>query len=456
MEESIVIVPESLPELLLYLQRKFGQSTRDLGKKLGVNHTTVNGWIRGTTIRPRNKLRCAINLIKELHKETVPDSNKLTIEEEAKIYAAFRCPLIYFSDTGRILTGNIVNPWRIEKIDYLNEKSSNFFSTASKIMTKANHHNLNWFLEQWGLSRREYDWLIGNDDSRKIDGIDIDIDVVKIVEILLELQGTNNVEEQRQLFIHAGCIIFETLVSNIRQQKETPIDKPLIDTEKPTQFVINTDTTKPSTSLKVDTSMYRGVHLVWNSTVELEAHLDNILNHKGYLGMLPDWKQRINPNWSVTDGYFMDSALFFFAQYLASTQILIRDLHTHKFRMQQDYKEFFEAMRLVEKSLDGFPPDYLIPNERCEGGDSQVFLMQQRTIGEFMLINENNLTRCMSFTEFKNRLEEPRIKHALEPLIALLTNLSSKQECRWKRIESTFMRIKRLREISEHMLSKAE
>lgn len=114
--------------------------------------------------------------------------------------------------------------------------------------------------------------------------------------------------------------------------------------------------------------------------------------------------------------------------------MLREQLSFELFQSEQTKVEFFKRIRAVGKPLADFP---YAPLNNCSGEDKQVFRLQQRVIGELLILRDSNSPRCMSYPDFLEKLKEPSFEHHLEPLRALLENVSPDDNCRWIRLEET-------------------
>jgi len=184
---------------------------------------------------------------------------------------------------------------------------------------------------------------------------------------------------------------------------------------------------------RVRQEIVRWANPILASVRELESRLDNILEDDGYLALSQNYATHVNPNWSITYDYFMPSTLFLFGQYFAWVRMLQEELSFELFESQEQEKSFFDAVYKVGKALSSFPPRYLPPGVRCSGQDTQVFILQQRVIGELMTLRDDG-RRCMGYPEFLKKLSDPEFKQHLEPLRTLLEELRPDNECRWKRL----------------------
>jgi hypothetical protein len=176
---------------------------------------------------------------------------------------------------------------------------------------------------------------------------------------------------------------------------------------------------------------------------ELNRRLRNILKDEGYLALSDSYKLLVNPNWSITYEHFMNSTLFLFGQYFAWVQMLQERLSFELFQTQQDKDGFFDAIDEVGKTLARFPTEY-----QCSGQDTQVFGLQQRSIGELMTIrNEEGNRQFMSYPDFLCKLDEPQFSQHFMPLRALLEDVKPSDECRWRGLQETR---KALEELQAH------
>jgi hypothetical protein len=170
---------------------------------------------------------------------------------------------------------------------------------------------------------------------------------------------------------------------------------------------------------------------ILSAVEDLNHRLDNILD-RGYVVL--NKQGQFSSQWSITYDYFMSSTLYLFAQYFAWIQMLREQLSFELFQSEQTKVEFFKHMRAVGKPLADLP---YAPLNNCRGEDRQVFRLQQRVIGELLILRESNSHRCMSYPDFLEKLKEPSFDHHLVPLRALLENVNPDDNCRWIRLEET-------------------
>ena len=179
---------------------------------------------------------------------------------------------------------------------------------------------------------------------------------------------------------------------------------------------------------------------------DLDHRLENILNN-GYMAL--NKQGLFPPDWSITYDYFMSSSLYLFAQYFAWIQMLRELLSFELFQSEHTEVEFFKRIRAVGKPLSDFP---FAPLNNCNGEDRQLFRLQQRVIGELLILRDSNSPRCMSYPDFLEKLNEPSFEHHLEPLRVLLENVIPGDNCRWIRLKETRKALRNLMEYCQQVL----
>jgi hypothetical protein len=189
---------------------------------------------------------------------------------------------------------------------------------------------------------------------------------------------------------------------------------------------------------KSKTDRIRSENLKWanpilGSVKDLEFRLGNILEKQGYLALSTNYQTLVNPNWSVTYDYFINSTLYLFGQYFAWMRMLQDDISFEIFQSPAEKETFFQAIDNVGHALRSFPPHY-----SCTGKDMQVFALQQRAIGELLIISDNNSKRCMTYPEFLIKLKkDTEFRTHLKPLKSLIENVNPSEDCRWQRLTLT-------------------
>ena len=180
---------------------------------------------------------------------------------------------------------------------------------------------------------------------------------------------------------------------------------------------------------------------------ELQSQLRNIIEYQGYLALGQDFKEHVNPNWSISYDYFMNSLPFLFGQYFAWVRMFQEELNFELFQTQDEKDRFFDAVGKVRSALASFPPPY-----ECAGKDVQVFALQQRAIGELLIILNSECRRCMSYPEFLSNMKDQEFRHHLQPIIALLDGAKPEDDCRWKRLKATKEALTELEKICINLL----
>jgi hypothetical protein len=160
-----------------------------------------------------------------------------------------------------------------------------------------------------------------------------------------------------------------------------------------------------------------------SAVTDLKDRLTNILNFKrgrGYLGLSPNVRQRVNPQWSIQYDYFFPSTIYLFARYFCWTGLLEEKLNLELFDNQDDKEAFFKRIRAVNRNLSAFPLDELQDIKSDE--DSQIFSLQQRLMGE--TLRPRGESRCMTYSEFLERWSEPNFRKSFEPLTTFIEESS--------------------------------
>lgn len=198
---------------------------------------------------------------------------------------------------------------------------------------------------------------------------------------------------------------------------------------------------------RIRQEIVRWANPILGTVEDLEYRLKNILQNGGYRALSNECDGMLNPNWSISYSYYMNSTLYLFGQYFAWIQMLNKELNFEIFQSQNEKDEFFKAIYKVSDSLGKFPA-----NVPCSGKDTQVFKLQQRTIGEIMIDPENNQPRCMNYSDFLVKLNETSFREHFEALGYLIEDLHPLQECRWKRLIDTLSSLIELKECCKNIL----
>lgn len=201
---------------------------------------------------------------------------------------------------------------------------------------------------------------------------------------------------------------------------------------------------------RIRREMVRWANPVLASVRDLQSQLRNIHEHGGYLAMGKDFTELINPNWSISYEYFMSSVPFLFGQYFAWVQMLQDELNFELFDTQIEKDSFFNAIHNVTRALSSFPP---VIHYDCIGKDTQVFALQQRAMGELLIIREGECKRCMSYPEFISKMSNEQFQYHFQPLIIFLDGIRPDDDCRWNRLKTTIDSLGALEKVCKDLLN---
>jgi hypothetical protein len=142
----------------------------------------------------------------------------------------------------------------------------------------------------------------------------------------------------------------------------------------------------------------------------------------------------------------MSSTLYLFGQYFAWFRMIQEEFSYELFETQQDAYRFKEEVDKVGKALS-LSLQELGFESPCRGSDLRVFQLQQRAIGELLILRESDPKRCMSYPEFLQKWEDEDsyFERHLAPLESLLDGLEP-GNCQWRRLEITLDQLEQLRQ----------
>lgn len=213
--------------------------------------------------------------------------------------------------------------------------------------------------------------------------------------------------------------------------------------------------------------------LVWTNPIldsvkSLESRLKNILTDKLYLALDPSLAEKerpVKPDWAMDHDYAMESTLFVFAEYFAWMRLLQERLSFELFDSQEARKHFLDAVWDVSNEIGRLPlpakflkeelRDQLVGNQEDghEDRDAQVFALQQRAIGEFLIDREADTPRVRGYPEFLAARElDERFNRVLAPLMILFEGVSPRSTKRWRRLEATRAALRKLEGECNHLL----
>ncbi len=198
---------------------------------------------------------------------------------------------------------------------------------------------------------------------------------------------------------------------------------------------------------RIRKEIIRWANPILGAVQELNYRLDNILTKNCYLALSKNSEHQLNKDWSISYDYLMPSTLYLFGQYFCWIRLLQEQLNFELFETQEEKDTFFYRIHKVSKSLGSFPPLYA-----CKGKDAQVFTLQQRGIGEALIIRESEGLRCMRYHEFLEKMEDTLISYHLAPVRILLEGLNPNEDCRWKRLNATRDALYKLKDYCEELL----
>jgi len=174
--------------------------------------------------------------------------------------------------------------------------------------------------------------------------------------------------------------------------------------------------------------------LVWanpilGSILDLKNRIGNILFNDGHMALDKSCEQQVNPDWSITYQYFMPSTLYLFAQYFCWIELFKSQMSFELFRSHQEKDQLIKMIAEVGRCLSSFSP-----GRETDSTDRQIFKLQQRRIGELLIVKDSDGRTCMTYSEFINRMNEEDLNDALQPLVAVLQDLQPGSNPRAQRL----------------------
>lgn len=186
---------------------------------------------------------------------------------------------------------------------------------------------------------------------------------------------------------------------------------------------------------RIREEVLRWANPILGSVKSLTSRLENILDDELYLAFDPaageEWP--VDEDWAIDRDYALESTLFVFAEYFAWVQLLHERMSFELFETQKTKDEFFAAIWKVSGALSRWPDESV----DGDGQDTQVFVLQQRAIGELLIVRDGDTPRVLGYRDFlAARKDEPRFEEMLTPLVVLFSGLA-KNTKRWQRLENT-------------------
>jgi len=165
----------------------------------------------------------------------------------------------------------------------------------------------------------------------------------------------------------------------------------------------------------------------------LQYRIENILDGLLYPALAPDGdvERPVDSDWSVDHHYALESTLFLFGQYFAWMRLLQQEMRLDLFPSESARQAFFKAVHAVDSALSKWPDDRVVGS----GQDAQVFILQQRAIGERLIVRDSGTASVMGYAEFlaaRQTDADQTFAGILKPLQVFVTGIApdSKRWCR--------------------------
>lgn len=207
---------------------------------------------------------------------------------------------------------------------------------------------------------------------------------------------------------------------------------------------------------RVRQEIERWANPILGAVRDLESRLGNILNKSAYLALSKDIPagERLPGGWTITYAYFLPSTVFLFCQYFCWVRILRERLTFDLFSKGAQKDQFVARMDAVGHALSSWPLEELddVPPET----DLQLFTLQQRALGETMVVGEGAEARCMSLAHFLEEWSKANFRQKFKTLEQLVEGLNPQAVGRWRRLELMLSALGALRAECERVLSPPE
>lgn len=200
----------------------------------------------------------------------------------------------------------------------------------------------------------------------------------------------------------------------------------------------------------------------WSNPVSLSldsliGRLENILDEEGYVALEPT--AVTPPGWSITHDYFLMSTLFIFGQYFCWTQLMRERVSFEIFEGNEEADKFFALHLNAGRTISSFPLSEVLYEELGEdiANDMQVFLQQQRQMGEVMIVTDRlSHGGCLRYSEFVERWmnRNTPVNLAFTPLQEFLTGVSPSRKIRWRRLQDLLTELRTLRSVVVDILER--
>ena len=183
---------------------------------------------------------------------------------------------------------------------------------------------------------------------------------------------------------------------------------------------------------------------------DLKARLHNIQSRDGYAGLSRDGT-KLPVGWKIGYDYFLPSTVFIFAQYFCWIRFLQESL-TFELFPQAEKDEFLEKVRRVGHPLSTWPLTGP-PSGAVKEDDAQIFSLQQRQIGDSMIVADAAGERCMRAGTFFERWSDAAFRAKFQSLVTFLDGLTPDHALRWERLKRMDAALKELAELCQRILA---
>jgi hypothetical protein len=208
---------------------------------------------------------------------------------------------------------------------------------------------------------------------------------------------------------------------------------------------------------RIRSEILRWANPLLGAVQDLTSRLHNILDANGYKALKPAYDPSTEPNWAISHEYILLTTLYLFGQFFACIRMIQEELSFEMFRSEELKNEFFTALQTISSQLGRYPvlEKNPVPAQQLSGTDVQVFRLQQRAIGELMIIRDTP-RRWFTYPEFLAKYQgDPTFKNHFSPLTALLVELNREDptDRRHRRLRAVSNSIDTLEQLCKRVLS---
>jgi hypothetical protein len=200
---------------------------------------------------------------------------------------------------------------------------------------------------------------------------------------------------------------------------------------------------------RIRAEILRWSNPIRGAVLDLKYRLRNILEGGGYAALQPTPNELVPKGWSIDYAYFLPSTLYVFCQYFHWVRRLEVELGFDLFADQQDKDTLIDRLNAVSDALGEWW------DEMSAADDRQVFRLQQRALGECLLVRDP-APRCLDYPEFLMDHDAPPLETHLVPLVELIDGLEPKAHPeRWARLQRVLAALDALDVHTQHLLRPA-